>query len=99
MCSFWLFRGDSAAREAIEAQPIRAVSIVSIMELFQGAKSSVELRIIRRFFPTNGFEVIPISESLSYLAATLMEDNSLRDGLQVADALIAATARETTHVL
>ena len=43
--------------------------------------------------------IIPISESASHLAATLMEELSLRAGLQVADALIAATARERSEVL
>jgi predicted nucleic acid-binding protein len=36
---------------------------------------------------------------MSHLAATLMEEHALPHGLQVADALIAATARETMSVL
>jgi hypothetical protein len=69
------------------------------MELIQGAKSSTELRAIRRFFPQNGFLVLPINESISHLALTLIEEHSLRHGLQLADALIAATARETVSIL
>lgn len=95
----WFFRGDSGAAEAIESQPDRAVSIVSLMELFQGARSQAEIRVIRRFFPDAGFRVIPVSEATSHLAATLVEEHALKDGLRVADALIAATARQAASVL
>jgi hypothetical protein len=40
-----------------------------------------------------------ISEPVSHLAATLMEEFSTRAGLHVTDALIAATARETAETL
>jgi predicted nucleic acid-binding protein len=95
----WFFRGDQKAAKLMELQAERAVSIISLMELLQGARSGAEIRVIRRFFPDNGFRVIPVNESISHLAATLMEDHALKDGLRVADALIAATARETASVL
>ena len=65
------------------------------MELFQGARDRVELRVIRRFLQENDFHVIPLNEPMSHLGATLMEEHALSSGLQIADALIAATARET----
>jgi predicted nucleic acid-binding protein len=95
----WFFRGDPGAAEAIESQPDRAVSIVSLMELFQGARSQAEIRVIRRFFPDAGFRVNPVNESISHLAATLVEEHALKDGLRVADALIVATARQTDSVM
>ncbi len=95
----WFFRGDQKAAKLMELQSGRAVSIISLMELLQGARSGAEIRVIRRFFPDNGFRVIPVNESISHLAATLMEEHALKDGLRVADALIAATARETASVL
>jgi predicted nucleic acid-binding protein len=69
------------------------------MELFQGARSQSEVRVIRRFFPDRGFRVIPVDETISHLAATLVEEHALKSGLRVADALIAATVRETGSVL
>jgi predicted nucleic acid-binding protein len=96
----WFFwGGDGAAKDLLQSHRDRAMSIVSLMELFQGARSLTELKVIRRFFPANGIQVIPINESLSHAAATLMEEYWLRNGLQLADALIAATARETAAVL
>jgi predicted nucleic acid-binding protein len=95
----WFFRGNPTAADLIEGQAERALSIVSLMELYQGARSRQETKVIRRFFADNSFRVIPISESISHLAATLVEDHALKDGLGVADALIAATARESGSVL
>lgn len=95
----WFFRGDERAARLIEREHDRAVSIVSIMELYQGARSNEEIRKIRRFMQENGFRVIPLNESISHLALTLMEEHACSDGLQVADAMIAATARQTGLVL
>ncbi len=94
----WFFRGDRRAAELIESQTNREMSIVSLMELFQGARSRSELKVIRRFVQENGFRVIPLTEPISHLAATVMEEHGLSGGLQVADSLIAATARETGSV-
>ena len=88
------FHGDRDAAESVASHLEKAVSIISVMEMLQGAKSKDELRSIRRFLPNHELEVIPISESISYLAANLVEEYTLSTGLQLADALIAATARE-----
>jgi predicted nucleic acid-binding protein len=95
----WFFRGAGNAKDLIESESSPAISIVSLMELIQGVKSLTNLKAIRQFFPTYGFRVIPINESISHLAVTLMEEHSLSHGLQLADALIAATARETGSIL
>jgi predicted nucleic acid-binding protein len=95
----WCFRGNRKALEMIGSEQERALSIVSYMELVQGARSLVEVREIRRFLRDNAFRILPLDEAMSHLAASLMESHALRVGLQVADALIAATAREVGEVL
>ena len=95
----WCFRGNRKALELIGAERERALSIVSFMELVQGARSLMELREIRRFLRANAFRILPLDESTSHLAASLMEAHALKSGLQVADALIAATARETGEIV
>jgi predicted nucleic acid-binding protein len=95
----WFFRGNRPAAEFIERQTDRTVSIVSVMELYQGARSQEEIRTIRRFFLESSFRVIPLNEAMSHLALTLVEEHARRDGLQMADALIAATARLTATTL
>jgi len=95
----WFFRGNPKAARMLEAEQERSISIVSLMELYQGARSRAEIAGIRAFFHDNSFRVLPINESVSHLAATLVEEHALKDGVQLADALIAATARETASVL
>lgn len=95
----WCFRGNPRALEMIGTEQDRAVSIVSLMELVQGARSLVEVREIRRFLRDNTFRILPLDEAMSHLAASLIEAHALRSGLQVADALIAATAREAGEIL
>ena len=65
----WFFRGDSAAAELIGSRSDRAVSIISWMELVQGARSAEETKIIRRFLRDNDFRVIPVTASAPALAA------------------------------
>ena len=63
------------------------------MELIQGTRSKAEVATIRRFLAGNEWNLVAINESISYIAAALVEDHAHGDGLQVADALIAATAK------
>jgi predicted nucleic acid-binding protein len=95
----WFFRGDRRAANLMESLADRAVSIVSVIELLQCARTRNEMKAIRRFFMENDFRVIPLTGPIGYLAASLIEDLALIGGLQLADALIAATARETGSAL
>jgi len=95
----WFIRGNRAAAELLQRQTVRAVSVVSLMELYRGARSGRELKEIRRVVNQYAFGVIAINESISHLAVTLIEEHALKNGLQLADALIAATAREKGAIL
>ncbi|MDQ2947890.1 MAG: type II toxin-antitoxin system VapC family toxin [Acidobacteriota bacterium] len=90
----WFLRGDSGAASFINSEPDRGISIVSLMELIQGTRSKAEVARIRAFVAAHEFNVLAINESISFIAATLIEEHAHGDGLQVADALIAATAKE-----
>ena len=95
----WFFRGDYAAARLIDSMTSRAISIVSFMELVQGARGKPEVKQIQRFLQQEGFRVIPINEAISYSAASLIEEHAQKDGLQLADALIAATVRQAGEPL
>jgi len=95
----WFLRGNEKAGRMIDATPERTLSLVTLMELLQGARSAQESREIRRFLQRQGFRVMPLTESIGHLALALIEEHGLRDGLQVADSLIAATARESGETL
>jgi len=95
----WFFRGDNSAARLIDSEASRAISIVSLMELIQGARSKLEITGIRRFLREQEFRVIPINESISYAAAALIEEHARKEGLQIAQALIAATVLECGEAL
>ena len=63
------------------------------MELLAGAKSKAELMTTRKFFVDLEIRLIPVDEQIGYTAANLVENHALADGLDISDALIAATAR------
>lgn len=69
------------------------------MELLQGARSKLEGRRIRQSLVALQFRILPLSESIGGSAAALVEQYSLAHGIQVADALIAATAMEAGEPL
>ena len=95
----WFLRGDAAASRLIESEPSPSISIVSVMEVMQGARTKTELTVIQRFLREQDFHVLPINEAISYRAAALIESHAHASGLQIADSLIAATALEWGQVL
>lgn len=95
----WFLRGDAAAGRAVDAEENRRLSIISLMEVVQGAKSKAEVREFRQLLFVHDFEILPISEDIGFLAASLMEQHSSSHGLQLADALIAATATLTGEAI
>lgn len=95
----WFLDDDPAAVQLIDSVDNRAVSIVTEMELLQGARSKLDARTIKDLLRSPRFRVISLTEAIGEVALDLIEDHALRDGLRVADALIAATARETGQTL
>jgi predicted nucleic acid-binding protein len=90
----WFLRGDRAAARLIESQSDRAISIVSAMELLQGARSRGEIKEIHQFLRQSRIRLVPVNESISHVALSLVEAYAIGQGLRLADALIAATAQE-----
>ena len=95
----WNLRGNEAAADLLDSLGSFQVSVVTYMELVQGARDRSELQALRRALRFWDAELVQISESISARAAFLMEEHALGDGLQVADALIAACALDSGAVL
>ena len=95
----WASRGNLRAARTIDAATDRALSIVSFMELLQGARSKLEGRQTRQSLRALQFRILPLSEPIGATAAAIIEQHALAHGIQLADALIAATAIETDHPL
>ena len=91
----WASRGNEKAARAIDAAPTRALAIVSLMELLQGARTKLEARQIKQSLHQLQFRVLPLSETIGATAIALIEQHALAHGIELADALIAATAIES----
>lgn len=90
----WALRGNLKAAHAINNVPHRALSIVSLMELLQGARSKMEARQIQQFLRHLQFRILPLSEPIGAAATALIAQYASTHGMQLADALIAAGALE-----
>lgn len=89
-----LARGDIRAVRFVDGIVSRgerpAISIITEMELFLGARTKPEQRGIRQLIQR--FQVLPISEMISVRACNLTVRYGMSHGLTIPDALIAATA-------
>lgn len=90
----WLARGNATAQNAIAKLQDWSISAVTYMELVQGCRNKAELKALQKAFQSDDRTVLPIETDISQRASHLVEQLALAHGLQMADALIAATALE-----
>jgi predicted nucleic acid-binding protein len=95
----WFLRHEPNAVELIDATPDRVVPVVALMEVLQEAKSKAEMRLISDWIFSSRFRILPLSEAIGAVAVGLIEEYALAHGLQLADALIAATALDAGEEL
>jgi len=90
----WVLRGNEKAARHVDSMEKRYISIITYMELIQGARSHHELREIKGFLVDCGFEILPLSENIGHRASIYVEEYGLQMAMSVMDAVIAATAVE-----
>jgi hypothetical protein len=95
----WVLRGYRKAADVIDAAEQRAASLVTYMELLQGARGKAEIRAIKGLLADLGFQMLPLTENIGHRASIYMEEYGLSGGLGMPDALIAATAVEANQEL
>ena len=88
----WYMKGNDKAHRAIENSKIFFVSVVTYMELVQGMRNKNELNNFRRALHIWNSEILYISEEISVKAMFFVEQHYLSHSIQLADALIGATA-------
>lgn len=91
----WLFRGKPSARRAVESCDRVQLSAITYMELVKGLRDKEEFRSLRKTIHEYDWEIVPLSENISHRATVYIENFALSDGLELADALIAASAVES----
>ena len=88
----WYLKGNEKAHRAIENSRNFFVSVVTYMELVQGMRNKNELNNFRRALHVWNSEILYISEEISVKAMFFVEHHYLSHSIQLADALIGATA-------
>lgn len=88
----WYMRGNAKAYDAIENLNSFSLSVVTYMELVQGMKNKKELNSLRHALHGWNAKIIYISEEISAKAMFFVEQHYLSHSLQLADALIGASA-------
>ena len=88
----WYMKGNNNAYETIESLKGFVISVVTYMELVQGMRNKKELNHLRRALYAWNSKILYISEEISVKAMFLVEQHYLSHSLQLADALIGATA-------
>ncbi len=95
----WLFRGKESARKTIEKCGPIEISTITYMELVQGMRNNDEFRMLRQTIHQHDWKILPLNENISHRATVYIENYALSAGLQLADALIAASAVESGAAL
>ena len=90
----WALRGNRRAASAIDKADSLALSVVSYMELTQGAKDKKDFRMTRAYLVDLGFSILRLLENIGHRASIYLEEYTLKSSLGMPGALIAATAVE-----
>jgi len=88
----WYMKGNSQAFNIIENLPGFYMSVISYMELVQGMRNKNEFTELRKALRSWNTKILFISEEISAKAMFYVEKHYLSHSLEMADALIAATA-------
>jgi len=90
----WHLRGYPQATQKLDSFSALTISAVTYMELLQGLRSKAEMNALLQSLAMRRTQRLPLTPAITERATSLMEGMVLSNGLQLGDALIAATALE-----
>ena len=90
----WHLRGLPKATQRLDEMPKLTISAITYLELLQGMRSKAETVAVQKSLELRHTERLAITPAITERAVALMETLALSSGLQLGDALIAATALE-----
>ena len=90
----WLMKGNTKAAKIVDEAAQRYMSILTRMELLQGAVKKTHLSHVESFIAEYNFVVLPLTDDIGHRALIYIEEYALAYGLRANDAIIAATAVE-----
>jgi len=95
----WIQIGNHRAAAFVDREEERCISVLTYMELLQGAREKRQHEHILDFLSEYSFRILPISENIGHRAAIYIEEYSLSHRLRAGDAIIAATASDNNLTL
>ena len=90
----WHLRGYPQATRRLDELGTLTLSAVTYLEILQGMRNKAELVAVKKMLQHRTATLLPVSDTITRRAIELMESLALNHGLQMGDALIAATAIE-----
>ena len=90
----WHLRGYPQATRRLDELGALTLSAISWFEVLQGMRNRAELAAVKKMLDKRSARLLPVTEAITLRATELMELLTLSHGLQMGDALIAATAIE-----
>ena len=88
----WYMLGNEKAFKVIDNANVLSISVVTYMELVQGLRNKTELINLRKALLGWNAQILYITEEISAKAMFYVEQHFLSHSIQLADALIGATA-------
>jgi predicted nucleic acid-binding protein len=90
----WVTRGHAGAAHRLAQLLPWQLSAVTYIELAQGCRSKAELARLKKGLSMCNTQILPVTSDITDRAMSLIDKHALSSGLQLGDALIAATALE-----
>lgn len=90
----WLTRGHHGAASRLKQIGDWRISAITYMELAQGCRDKSELERVKKALGGGGAQITLVSDRVCERAMRLIDQYALGGGLQLGDAMIAATALE-----
>lgn len=92
-------RGLESAKDLILSQPERSISAVTYMEYVPFCRDKRELAIFEKMLKGLRFKIYDIDPEISISARAIVRQYALSHSVEMADALIAATAIKYSDVI
>ena len=90
----WHLRGYGQATRRLDAFDSLTISAISYLKVLQGTRDKAEFAAVQAMLQRRRAVLLPVNEAVTLRAIAMMESLPLSHGLQMGDALIAATALE-----
>ncbi|HJV33654.1 type II toxin-antitoxin system VapC family toxin [Geomonas sp.] len=88
----WYMRGNERAYDFIEGLAGFSISVITYMELVQGMRNKRELYKLRQSLHRWNARIVYLTEEISAKAMFFVEQRYLSHSVEIADALIGASA-------